>query len=154
MVRVYTERAIRIHSTEGHTMAIERYPSWRFHHSKPAVIVRDPAHEAEVAPAKDGWRESPADTQAPGDSPATVDAAPVSNADATAASEQAARDEAKEILAGPAPDVIAMIGQIEVDSALRVLEEVENSWKKRKTVLEALSARLKVLESPADTAGA
>ena len=151
MVRVYTERAIRIHSTEGHTMAIERYPSWRFHHSKPAVIVRDPAHEAEVAPAKDGWRESPADTQA---APPEPEKPPVSNAEATAESEQRARDEAKEILAGPAPDVIAMIGQIEVDSALRVLEEVESSGKRRKTVLEALSARLKALEPPADAAGA
>jgi hypothetical protein len=38
----------------------QAYPSTRYHRDGRAMGVNDPAHEQEVAPAEDGWADTPA----------------------------------------------------------------------------------------------
>lgn len=39
----------------------QKYPSTRYHRDGSVVEVKDPEHEAQVAPAEEGWTDTPKD---------------------------------------------------------------------------------------------
>ncbi len=55
----------------------QHYPSWRFHSTHAPVIVQDPTHEAEVAPADEGWCELVRDLPDPAVAPPAAPPLPV-----------------------------------------------------------------------------
>jgi ferric-dicitrate binding protein FerR (iron transport regulator) len=54
----------------------QAYPSTRYHRDGSVVGVNDPAHEQAVAPAEDGWADTPAAFDDAPDEDATEDATP------------------------------------------------------------------------------